>query len=317
MNKSTQSFNNSIVQVNSLFQQPWWLDAVAPGMWDEVVIKEGGEVVARLPYVIKKKLGFTVLTQPPLTQTLGPWIKAVDLKMVSSIAREHRLLNGLIEQLPKFDAFFQNFHYSIRNWLPFCWSGFSQTTRYTYRLRMGNGVNAIWDNFDERTRRAIRKASRVVELQTEISLEKTYEICGLTFKRQGKNAFFSFEMLQKIDDACLKRNARKIFAAVDKDGRIHSVIYMVFDGLSAYYLLGGSDPSLRSSAANVLLLWEAIKFSAEVSEYFDFEGSMIKPIEHFFRNFGGELIPYMNISKYSLVVKTYRSLRDLILLKNC
>lgn len=41
-------------------------------------------------------------------------------------------MNYFIDNLPKFDYFNMNFHYSITNWLPFYWRGFKQTTRYTY-----------------------------------------------------------------------------------------------------------------------------------------------------------------------------------------
>ena len=42
---------------------------------------------------------------------------------------------------------------------------------------------------------------------------------------------------------------------------------------------------------------KAIKFSSEVTKQFNFEGSMIKPIERFFRAFGAKQIPYFEISK--------------------
>ena len=62
---------NTTPYANSVFEQPWWLDIVAPGEWGEVTVKEGDETVARLPYVLQKGR----ITLPPLTQTLGPWMK--------------------------------------------------------------------------------------------------------------------------------------------------------------------------------------------------------------------------------------------------
>ena len=47
-----------------------------------------------------------------------------------------------------------------------------------------------------------------------------------------------------------------------------------------------------------LAIWEAIKFTKEVlglSE-FDFCGSMLPGVEHFFRKFGGKLTPFFEIS---------------------
>src|SRR5438445_8943831 len=80
--------NSVIAEVTSIFQQPWWLDAVAPGAWDEVTIEKGGQLVARLPYVVKKHLGFTLISMPPLTQTLGPWLLPYDRKYARQLSEE-------------------------------------------------------------------------------------------------------------------------------------------------------------------------------------------------------------------------------------
>ena len=75
------------------------------------------------------------------------------------------------------------------------------------------------------------------------------------------------------------------------------VLYLVWDKKSAYYIAGGSPIDVRTTGAMPLLLWEAIKFSSKVTKHFNFEGSMIKPIERFFRAFGGEQVPYFEITK--------------------
>jgi len=40
----------------STFQQPWWLDAVAPGASDVVEIRNGNEIVAPMPFVKSQRL---------------------------------------------------------------------------------------------------------------------------------------------------------------------------------------------------------------------------------------------------------------------
>lgn len=42
----------NIDQTHSIFEQPWWLDAAAPGQWDVVEIEEGGgsSLDSRSPY---------------------------------------------------------------------------------------------------------------------------------------------------------------------------------------------------------------------------------------------------------------------------
>jgi hypothetical protein len=43
-------------------------------------------------------------------------------------------------------------------------------------------------------------------------------------------------------------------------------------------------------------MWEAIKFASTVTESFDFEGSMIEPVERFFRAFGARQTSYHTVS---------------------
>jgi antitoxin (DNA-binding transcriptional repressor) of toxin-antitoxin stability system len=86
--------------VDSLFQQPWLLDAVARGGWEEITVTQNGRVLARLPYVRRRRRGLTVLGPPPLTQTLGPWIEPSRGKPASAHGREMALLSELAERIP-------------------------------------------------------------------------------------------------------------------------------------------------------------------------------------------------------------------------
>ena len=42
-------------------------------------------------------------------------------------------------------------------------------------------------------------------------------------------------------------------------------------------------------------MWHAIQFAATVSRVVDFEGSMMEPVERFFRGFGAVQTPYFAI----------------------
>src|SRR5689334_2152569 len=106
-----------IAEVNSLFQQPWWLEAIAPGQWGAAEVRDSGKLIARFPYVIQRRYGLTLLHMPPLTQTLGPWISCSTGKYEAQLSREHALLEEMIAALPRFDSFRQSFHYSVTNWL--------------------------------------------------------------------------------------------------------------------------------------------------------------------------------------------------------
>lgn len=297
---------------NSLFQKEWWLDAVAPSQWGAVVVKKGNEIAARLPFFIEKKYGFTALMQPPLTPRLGPWIRVTDAKHSKQLSAQKELIWELLELLPKHDLFSQSLHPTITNWLPFYWKGFEQTTRYTYILNDLSDLNSIWSEFSEQARRNIRKAQAKVTIKTDMDIERFLDLNEKTFLRQGIKLPYSRELVKRIDQASLNQNTRQIFYAEDSAGRIHAAIYILWDEQSAYYMMGGEDPELRNSEASSFLLWQAIQFASKVTKKFDFEGSMIQPIERFFRGFGAQQVAYSHITKSSKFLKIIQHGRGIL-----
>lgn len=293
-----------MVNTNSIFQESWWLDAVAPDHWDLVEVKKAGEVRASMPYVKgHNRFGLKTIIMPPLTQTLGPWLAPSKAKYAKQLALQKDLMTALIGKLPPHDYFEQNFHYSITNWLPFYWRGFSQSTRYTYVLEDLTDLDRVWNSFRENIRREIRKAKKRVVCRTETDIDRFLDINTLTFKRQGRKLPYDRELVHRLDVSCVAHNARQIYFAEDAHGEIHAAIYIIWDANSCYYLMGGTVPEFRNSGATSLLMWEAIQFAATVTKKFDFEGSMIESVERFFRGFGARQIPYFQITRMSIPMK--------------
>lgn len=304
-------FNNDI----RLFQQAWWLDATCGEEgWDVVLVRKKDSIVGALTFVKKKKLGFITLSQPPLTQHLGPWIKNISNKFIEKQSSEIEIMTDLISQLPRNHYFKQGFSTDIKNWLPFYWAGYLQSTNYTYILNDINNHKILWDGLRDNIRSDIKKASNRFRLRVrdDLSVNNLMLLVNKTFKRQGLNVPISDEFVTKLDEVCNERVARKIFIAEDEHGRHHAGVYLVWDANRAYYLMGGSDSSLRNSGAVSLCLWEAILFASKVTRSFDFEGSMMKPVEKFFRAFGAEQTPYFIVSNTSsILLQTVFFLRNL------
>jgi hypothetical protein len=283
-----------------IFSLDWWLDAVSCNDdWDASIVEKNGVIIGTMPYVIRKKYGMTFLVMPPLTQTLGPWIRPSSGKYVDQESDQIKIMKELMEQIPQHSYFHQNFHYSITNHLPFYWEGFQQTTNYTYVIENLKDLKSIWNGMRPNITGDINKAQRRfnLELKSDLTIGDFLKISELTFRRQGKSLPYSCDVVHRIDDACQKHNCRKIFFAYDSQARIHSAAYIIWTSNTAYYLMGGSDPELRNSGANSLCLWEAIKFASTVANSFDFEGSMLEPVERFFRAFGARRMPYFQVTK--------------------
>lgn len=302
-------------QTIPLFSQAWWLDATAgEGAWDVALVEKGNHIVAAMPYVLRKRYGFTILGQPLLTQTLGPWLRETSGKSATKLAKHKNWLQALITQLPEFSHYAQNWHSTVVNWLPFYWANFHQTTRYTYILDQLGDEKVLWQGLQENIRGDIKKANSRFNLRVreDLTVDDFIVINRKTFTRQKMALPYTENFVYRLDQACVARQARKIFIAEDEQGRRHAGVYIVWDKNSAYYLMGGGDPELRNSGATSLCMWEAIKFAATVTQRFDFEGSMIEPVEKFFRAFGAQQTPYFTVSKTpSLLLKTALFLRTL------
>lgn len=296
-----------------IFSRDWWLDAVCGNEhWDVAIVTNGDLVIGAMPYYMKIKYGFKILCQPKLTQTLGPWIRINEAKYTNQLAYQKDIMQNLIVQLPSYNYFSQNWHYSITNWLPFYWQGFEQTTHYTYIIPELSSLDNVFSELRENIRGDIRKASNRFSLQvrTNLSLDDFFKLNESTFIRQNKKVPYNKELVKKIDNACHQRNCRKIFIAEDEDGRLHAGVYIIWDENSAYYLMGGGEPDLRNSGASSLCLWEAIKYASKVTQKFDFEGSMLEPVERFVRAFGAKQTPYFNVYHTpSFLVRVIKALR--------
>jgi len=298
-----------------LFLKDWWLDAVCvDGEWDVAIEYDNGLKGVLPYYIVKGKLGHRYITMPKMTQYMGPLLfYSNNIKYVNKLSFEKNVLEKLINQLPAYSKFIQNLNYSITNCLPFVWKGYKQSLGYTYVINNLNDFDTIFKNFKGSLRREIRKAEKSLKIEVNNDVDMLYELIKKTYDRQNKILSISKSFIKRIEDACQKNKNSKVFYAIDENGIVHAAIYIVWDEVSAYYLAGGANTKFRTSGAMSLLMWTAIKYASTVTKQFDFEGSMIKPIERFFSSFGAKQVPYIQITKTnSFYIKFKESLNNII-----
>lgn len=283
-----------------LFSKGWWMDAVCGDNWNVLLVEENNRIIAALPYYLEIAEGFKEIRKAPLTQNNGIWIHyPPNQKYEKKLSYENRLMDLIIDGIEELDIdkYQQYFHYSVKNHLPFYWRGYTQTTRYTYVIEDTSNLEEVFKNFNVNIRNYIRKAEKQIVVLKDLGIEQFYELNKLTFERQNLQIPYTFELVLRIDEACSKRKARKVYYAVDDNGKIHSAAYFVWDDESVYYLMSASDPAFRHTQSLTLLLYEGIKLASRMGKKFDFEGSMKKNIEHHFRQFGAKQFPYHHIQK--------------------
>jgi hypothetical protein len=274
----------------ALYQNDWWLDTVCGDNWDVVFTDDNSAAFA---YPIKKKYGLKLIQMPMLTLGLG--------------ALPVQKTEELFTKIPDFDLLDLYFLSGIKN---LDLKGFKQNVRHSYRLHDISNTEKVFANFGSSTRQQIRKAEKTVSVSESNDIEILYKMISNTFKRQSKKTPYTLAYVKSINEACAKNKCRKILLANDEEGNIHGACFLAWDKQTAYYVMGGSDPKFKSSAAYSLLMWEAIKEASKHAKEFDFCGSTIPSIAKFFSGFGGEPAPYFHLKKVnSKALKLFLSLK--------
>jgi hypothetical protein len=282
----------------SIFSSSAWLDAVAPGRWRMHLVEEGGAVLGAWPTVVRPTPWGDVHTGAPLTPYLGPLFRP-EANPVRGRANDIRYVELLLTQLGRFAHLEAHCHPAFDYWTPLAWEGFTQTTRYSWRLTDLRDLEAVFRGTRENIRREIRKAEKRGLVAAPASLADFLELHTATVLPTDRNESLvaNHRALESIDEAIAPRGARSILVARDAEGRAHAGAYLVHDDRYTYYLVGASDPALRNSGAPSLVMWRGIEEAAERRLGFDFEGSMVKGVERFFRAFAGTPTAYSVVRK--------------------
>lgn len=282
-----------------IFSRPFWLDAVCGERhWDAAVVERGGHILGAMPFYIRRRLGITCITMPPLTQNLSLWLAyppEADARKRLSV--ETDVTADIISSLPRFDVFGVNFYRSMTNWLPFYWKGFSQTTRYTYVIEDLSDLGRVSEAFSYAKKKNLRRAEGRIRINLELSPKAFYENHRMTLRMQGVAINYTQDILQRIHDAVRTRDCGRIIGATDSEGNLHAALFVVWDEVQAYNLISTIDPHYRNSGAATLAVWHAVQHVATRTRKFDFEGSMIPGVERSFRQFGTAQVPYFRIAR--------------------
>ena len=157
----------------SLFHQPWWLSATTSGRYQECIVKQGSEIVGRLPYTIVHRGPFRTLRMPGFTHLLGPIVNAGAGKPQTRLMRRMSIVRSLIDQLPRHSFFLQHIDPSaddglaIADGLAFQDRGFTLSPQYTFAIDCRKSSDELWSAMHFKTRQHIRRA------------EEKYAVCSV------------------------------------------------------------------------------------------------------------------------------------------
>ncbi len=282
-----------------VFASKKWLSIYGDTLTLIGIYKDEHQLIGGFYFLDTKKFVFKFIKLPPYTPHCG-------LFFISDSHNNSSINNFSKEVMNEVCVFFTKqksaltilaFPPKIKDFQPFIWQKYKVVPNYTYRLNLKNSFEFIKSHFDSKNRNVINKAIKENLLISENTLSK--EDLFIFFKKtlQTTDANVYEPELKNIFLNFSDTNNSFSFEA-RKNNKLLGVVFCVFDKNTCYYLFGGVDKKSGIQGINNLLIEESIKKAKDLDcTLFDFEGSMIKGVEKFFRSFGPELVPYFTVNK--------------------
>lgn len=283
------------------------MEAVCSGkLWDVAIAYDGGRLTGFMPYHFGRRLGMTYIIEPQLTQYSGPFYCYPD-----GLSESHRLdfekqtARSLVSQMEAIKPAYilQRLSPDVTNWLPFHWSGYRQTTRYTYRIGDISDPQRVFDAFDaEKRQRKIRRYEQSVAVSYDMSPLDFARFHNRYWMAKGGHDVLSTDFIENVCRTAVERGSGLIASLRDDAGRLLAARFVAFDARCAYALMSAQDLQLHKSGHSEMLYWAILQHLSGKSHAFDFEGSMDEGLEYFYRSFGAVQTPYSEISKCNSIL---------------
>ena len=292
-----------------VMMQPWWLEAVCAGkQWDvmlftrqEVQGKKKGqaedtdEIVAVLPYLLRKRLWYKFILMPQLTMFGGAWI---DSDLQASPDLQKRLAKLISARLKAMHIAYYYQQYTVGSpmphWLDKQWMKVEQ--RVTYRIDDLTDIGEVEEAFSKNKQRQIKKAGTLT-VDYDMTAEEFYRFHTECIGERQRRLSYSREFLLVLERKARREGASQ-FIRVSEGGQTVAAAMVVYDRNYLYYLLPAYLPSAAKSGASALLAKEAILLAKEKNLRFDFEGGNDNEgIANHYKQFGSRPTTYFSVSK--------------------
>ncbi|HRS17172.1 MAG TPA: GNAT family N-acetyltransferase [Thermoanaerobaculaceae bacterium] len=286
-----------------LFDSVRWTRLFEPRIRRVGLFDAGGALRGGFCVWEQRKLGLRILRNPPFTPHIGPFFEYRASNAAARTNEERDVMEAMAAWLESQQAAVVSLGLALnaKDCLPCSWGGFKVIPHYTYLLDLNQSGEDLLAGLSSERRKNLRKAdAEGIVIRDCTDPELIGDLVRGTFRRNGKR--FADRAMGAILDAIPPSNG-SICKVAWEDGGAVAGVYIVSDARSAYYLMGGHAEHAHHGAG-ALAMWHAILKAKEVGlQVFDFEGSVIPPIERYFRGFGGKLTPCFGVHRAWLPVE--------------
>ncbi|MES2680318.1 MAG: GNAT family N-acetyltransferase [Bacteroidota bacterium] len=300
-----QEYSEKSGPATGVFGSRKWLSVYGDSLTIIGIFKDEHQLIGGFYFMKTKKYGFTFLKLPPYTPHCG-------LFFVSESKNNSSVNNFSKEVMSEICGFLSGqksallilaFPFYIKDLQPFIWDKYKVVPNYTYQVDLTQSMEVIKGNFDSKNRNVINKAIKeeVSVSENSISKQQLYDFfvgsLGSTdaniYEKELRNILLNFS-----------DNTNSFSLEAEKDSQLLGAVFCIYDQKTCYYLLGGVNKQARVAGVNNLLVQRSIEKARDLGcSVFDFEGSMLKGVEKFFRSFGPELVPYYTVNKAKLPIE--------------
>lgn len=266
------------------------------------IYKDEHQLIGGFYYLSTKKYGFNFIKLPPYTPHCGLFFTSESKNKASANNFSKEVMTEVCSYFSALNPalLVLAFPSYIMDLQPFIWSKYKVVPNYTYRINLSKSLEEITANFDSKNRNVINKAikEQVVVERDCMAPDKLLAFFTQSLQSTGAN-IYRHELKNIFLQFATPANSFSMVAK--KDAKVLGVVFCVYDQHTCYYLLGGVNKDSGIQGVNNLLVQKSIETARELGcNTFDFEGSMLKGVEKFFRSFGPELFPYYTINKAKL-----------------
>lgn len=284
------------------YAHTWYLDVVWPG-WQAIQVFYKNELHAVMPVRVSRKYGVRYCFTPAMSQYGGvffaggsPLDDKREEKNEKVLALKKRLVTAIVEAIPATKKFVLNLAPEFDYPLPFHWAGYELHTRFTYWLDNSSDKKLLFKNCHERTRTYIRKAQK-----SGLTAKLVTDAADIIRLSQERDAYpLDYALLGQLWEALRANGVGHAIEVRDGDGRLHAGLIQQKSGEKNQHLFSAIDPEVRNMGGMSLAIWHSLETAGEDIRTIDFEGSMLEPVEKFFRGFGPRPVSYLQVRKNSL-----------------
>ena len=288
---------------STVFHQPWWLNAVTGGNWQEATVTSNGAVIARMPYVTRRLLGMPAIGMPPHTYVLGPQLPVVRGRVEARFSNRRALLTELMSGLPEHKYFNQTCDPSVTDGLPFYALGYDSAIKYTLRVSPLASTEQMMQRMRKQVRYDIRKAEQRLSVHLDLGIDEFshfFNACTQANNKQWWSKRFvrhADALKFRVYEACIRESSGCLLAARDSAGVLRAAILLVWGNGVMYYLLTAHDAQPEGAGSVKLLLWEGLKLAQGMGMTFDFHGLPRPGAINILTGFGGVVANRIVVTK--------------------